>query len=76
MRKKAIVFLILYCLTVFAGCSVNQKREPSSETSTPIHSSTADIRQETEFIWIIENKAGIAVGIINTFDCNRRVGSF
>lgn len=48
MRKKAIVFLILYCLTVFAGCSVNQKRELSSEINTPIHSSTADIRQETE----------------------------
>jgi len=29
-----------------------------------------------EFMWIIENSEGIAVGCINTFDCNRRVGSF
>jgi RimJ/RimL family protein N-acetyltransferase len=36
------------------------KREPSND----------------EFMWIIENKEGIAVGCINTFDCNRRVGCF
>lgn len=29
-----------------------------------------------EFIWIIENYEGVAVGNINVFDCNRRTGTF
>jgi RimJ/RimL family protein N-acetyltransferase len=29
-----------------------------------------------EFMWIIESKEGIAVGCINTFDCNKKVGIF
>lgn len=29
-----------------------------------------------EFMWIIENKEGVTVGGINTFDCNKRVGTF
>lgn len=36
------------------------KREPSND----------------EFMWIIENQEGVAVGCINTFDCNKRVGIF
>lgn len=29
-----------------------------------------------EFKWIIENQEGISVGCINTFNCNKRVGTF
>lgn len=29
-----------------------------------------------EYLWVIEDKDGQAVGCINTFNCNRRVGSF
>jgi RimJ/RimL family protein N-acetyltransferase len=32
--------------------------------------------QNDEFLWIIENADGIAVGNINTFDCNKRFGTF
>jgi len=32
--------------------------------------------QNDQFMWIIENKEGIAVGNINTFDCNGRFGTF
>lgn len=38
---------------------------------------TADRRPDNdEFMWIIENKDGAAVGNINTFGCNKRVGTF
>lgn len=29
-----------------------------------------------EFMWIIENMQGVAVGCINTFNCNKRAGTF
>lgn len=47
MRKKAIVFLIVYCLAVFTGCSAKGKEEPFPE-STPISNSAADIKQGTK----------------------------
>lgn len=47
VRKKSIVFLTVYCLTIFTGCSGKGINEPSPE-NTPISNSAADIRQETE----------------------------
>ena len=29
-----------------------------------------------EFMWIIENQQGVAVGCINTFNCSKRAGTF
>lgn len=47
MREKAIVFLIVYCLTVFTGCSA-QGNEETSPKSTPISTPAADTRQDTD----------------------------
>lgn len=48
------------CDAMVARVDSKSKREPDND----------------EFMWIIENKEGIAVGCINTFDCNKRVGTF
>jgi RimJ/RimL family protein N-acetyltransferase len=36
---------------------------------------TQEVKDET-YHWLIENRAGTPVGIINTFECNRRAGTF
>ncbi len=46
--------------TMAARVEARSKREPKND----------------EFIWIIENTDGVAVGNINTFDCNKRCGTF
>lgn len=45
---------------MMARVEANSKREPSND----------------EFMWIIENQEGHAVGCINTFGCSRKAGTF
>lgn len=46
--------------SMMARVEAMSKREPSND----------------EFMWIIENKEGSTIGCINTFDCNKKVGTF
>jgi RimJ/RimL family protein N-acetyltransferase len=51
---------------------------PSSYASmmARVESNSKREARNDEFMWIIENQEGIAVGCINTFNCNKRAGTF
>lgn len=51
---------------------------PSSQAAmiARVENNSRNVAANDEFMWIIENQQGVAVGCINTFQCNRRVGTF